>query len=87
MIATFEDLDDDHRTAAARTGRLGLCIVGELDGRYLLHWDDPSVDLDAFLAFSGTGDARRLEMAKIDPDGDFSSDYEDLDFVRVGGCD
>ena len=61
--------------------------VGELDGRYLLHWDDPSVDLDAFLAFSGTGDARRLEMAKIDPDGDFSSDYEDLDFVRVGGCD
>ena len=61
--------------------------VGELDGRYLLHWDDPAVDLDAFLAFSGTGDTRRLKMAKIDPDGDFSSDYEDLDFVRVGGCD
>ena len=61
--------------------------VGQLDGRYLLHWDDPSVDLDAFVAFSGTGDARRMTMAKIDPDGDFSSDYEDLDFVRVGGCD
>ena len=61
--------------------------VGELDGRYLLHWDDPSVDLDAFLMFSGTGDARRLKMAKVDPDGDFSSDYEDLDFARVGGCE
>lgn len=61
--------------------------VGELDGRYLLHWDDPSVDLDAFLAFSGTAAERRMSMAKIDPDGDFSSDYEDLAFVRVGGCE
>ena len=61
--------------------------VGELDGRYLVHWDDPSVDLDAFVAFAGTGDARRMTMAKVDPDGDFSSDYEDLDFVWVDGCD
>ena len=60
--------------------------VGELDGRYLLHWDDPAVDLDAFLAFSA-GNGLRMRMAKIDPDGDFSSDYEDLDFVRVGGCE
>lgn len=62
-------------------------MVSELDGRYLLHWDDPSVDLDAWLDFSGTGDGRALRMAKIDPDGDFSSDYEDLAFTRVGGCD
>jgi CubicO group peptidase (beta-lactamase class C family) len=61
--------------------------IGELDGRYLLHWDDPSVDLDAFVTFAGAGDARRMTMAKVDPDGDFSSDYEDLDFVRVDGCD
>lgn len=61
--------------------------VGELDGRYLLHWDDPSVDLDAFLAFSAGSAGPRMRMAKIDPGGDFSSDYEDLDFVRVGGCD
>jgi hypothetical protein len=63
-------------------GRIGL-----LDGRHVLVWDDPAVDVDAWLAFSGSSDARRLHMAKVDPDGDFSSDYEDLAFVRVGGCD
>ncbi len=61
--------------------------IGELGGRYLLHWDDIAVDIDAWLDFSGEGDARRLRMAKIDPEGDFSSDYEDLDFARVGGCE
>ena len=61
--------------------------VGEIGGRYLLHWDDIAVDIDAWLDFSGNGDARQLRMAKLDPDGDFSSDYEDLAFVRVGGCD
>ncbi|RZA10052.1 MAG: DUF3471 domain-containing protein, partial [Lysobacteraceae bacterium] len=61
--------------------------LGELDGRYLLHWDDIAVDIDAWLDFSGEGEARRLHMAKTDPDGDFSSDYEDLAFVRVGGCE
>lgn len=61
--------------------------VATLDGRHLLHWDDIAVDIDAWLDFSGEGDGRRLRMAKIDPDGDFSSDYEDLDFARVGGCE
>lgn len=61
--------------------------VGQLDGRYLLHWDDPAVDLDAFLVFSAGSSGPRMRMAKIDPAGDFSSDYEDLDFQRVGGCD
>ena len=61
--------------------------IGELDGRYLLHWDDPAVDLDAFVTFSAGSAGPRMRMAKVDPDGDFSSDYEDLDFARVGGCD
>ena len=60
--------------------------VSMLGGRYLVHWDDPGVDLDAWLDFSGSGDARRLRMAKLDPEGDFSSDYEDLEFARVGDC-
>jgi CubicO group peptidase (beta-lactamase class C family) len=62
-------------------------MIGTLDGRYLLHWDDVAVDLDAWLDFAGSGDAKTLHMAKIDPDGDFSSDYEDLAFARVGGCE
>ena len=61
--------------------------VGELGGRYLLRWDDIAVDENAWLDFSGAGDARQLRMAKLNPDGDFSSDYEDLAFTRVGGCD
>ncbi|RZA16408.1 MAG: serine hydrolase [Lysobacteraceae bacterium] len=58
-----------------------------LQGRYLLHWDDPGVDLDAWVDFSGSGEARQMHLAKIDPDGDFSSDYEDLAFRRTGSCD
>ena len=61
--------------------------VSRLDGRHFVHWDDEAVDEDAWLDFSGSGDARALHMAKHDPDGDFSSDYEDLAFSRVGDCD
>ncbi|HWS77124.1 MAG TPA: serine hydrolase, partial [Thermomonas sp.] len=56
--------------------------IGELDGRYVLRWDDIAVDENAWLDFSGEGDARRLHMSKLNPDGDFSSDYEDLAFTR-----
>jgi CubicO group peptidase (beta-lactamase class C family) len=62
-------------------------MVGDLGGRYLLHWDDIAVDIDAWLDFAGSGDTRSLRMAKLDPDGDFSSDYEDLAFTRVRDCD
>ena len=30
--------------------------------------------------------ATTLAMSKLDPDADFSSDYEDLAFVRVADC-
>ena len=61
--------------------------IATLGGRYLLVWDDEAVDENAWLAFSGNGAARVLRMAKFNPDGDFSSDYEDLAFARIGGCD
>ena len=61
--------------------------VSDLGGRYLLHWDDIAVDIDAWLDFAGQGNARTLRMAKLDPQGDFSSDYEDLAFNRIGGCE
>ena len=61
--------------------------VSLLDGRHFVHWEDEAVDEDAWLDFSGSGASRALRMAKHDPDGDFSSDYEDLSFRRVGGCD
>ena len=54
--------------------------VGE---RLLVDWDDVSVDVEPWLTFNGR-QARTLTLAKVDPDGDFSSDYEDLFFTRVG---
>jgi CubicO group peptidase (beta-lactamase class C family)/microsomal dipeptidase-like Zn-dependent dipeptidase len=59
-----------------------LMRVGD---RLLLDWDDESVDEEAWLAFKN-GKPVTLTLAKVDPDGDFSSDYEDLSFTRIGAC-
>jgi hypothetical protein len=59
--------------------------VRQLGGRYLVHWDDAAVDLDAWLD-PHPGSPPTLTMAKLDPLGDFSSDYEDLHFERIGDC-
>ena len=61
--------------------------ISRLDDRHLLVWDDEAVDENAWLAFSREGGKARLHMAKLNPDGDFSSDYEDLAFVRERGCE
>ena len=57
----------------------------QLGHRYLVHWVDPAVDLDAWLD-PHAGSPPTLTMAKLDPLGDFSSDYEDLHFERIGNC-
>ncbi len=61
--------------------------VMRLGKRYLVHWDG-SGSLDAWLDFhAATGDApATLRMAKLDPQGDFSFDYEDLELQRNGDC-
>ncbi|HET6630342.1 MAG TPA: serine hydrolase [Woeseiaceae bacterium] len=60
--------------------------VGE---RYLVDWDDESVSAEAWLDFAaGAGDTKpQLTMAKVDPQADFSFDYEDLHFTRTGECE
>ena len=57
--------------------------------RLLVDWDDDGVDAEAWLDFHGPSDTApaRLTMAKVDPEADFSYDYEDLDFQRVRGCE
>ena len=57
--------------------------------RYLVDWDRDSVDAEAWLDFH-KGDASRparLTLAKVDPEADFSYDYEDLAFERVRDCE
>lgn len=56
--------------------------------RYLVDWDDESVDAEAWLRFGkDASGAPTFTMAKVDPDADFSYDYEDLAFARVASCD
>ena len=43
---------------------------------------DDRVDLEPWVDFT----EGRMRLAKTDPDGDFSFDYEDLDFARTGAC-
>ena len=65
-------------------------LAGDLmvaDGRYLLDWHADSVGVEPWMDFARQPDGRRtLAMAKLDPEADFSSDFEDLAFERTGDC-
>lgn len=56
--------------------------------RLLVDFDTLGPDADAWLEFRAGdgGGPPRLSMAKVDPDADFSYDYEDLAFERIGDC-
>ena len=58
--------------------------VMRVGDRYLVHWDHD--DIEAWLRFPEHAGGT-LHMAKVDPDADFSSDYEDLAFTREHACD
>jgi CubicO group peptidase (beta-lactamase class C family)/microsomal dipeptidase-like Zn-dependent dipeptidase len=59
--------------------------VMRVGGRWLVDWEDESVDVEPWLDFHA-GKPTTLTLAKTDPEGDFSSDYEDLRFTRTGNC-
>jgi len=77
--------DGQVRWESAKSPMLAGRIVraGE---RWRIDWDHDSVDLEAWVDFAGTGNDMRMTLAKVDPDADFSYDYEDLAFARVGDC-
>lgn len=55
--------------------------------RLLVDWRDDSIDAEAWLDFSsGPVLPIGLRLSKVDPEADFSYDYEDLAFTRVGDC-
>ncbi|MEO7068496.1 MAG: serine hydrolase [Rhodanobacter sp.] len=74
----------DHavRFTSAKSPRLSGQVM-RVGDRYLVHWDHD--DAEAWLRFPATTEGV-LQMAKVDPDADFSYDYEDLAFVRIGAC-
>jgi CubicO group peptidase (beta-lactamase class C family) len=65
--------------------------VMQAGDRFLVDWTDDTVDAEAWLDFAqeapsnGAGPVV-LTMAKVDPEADFSYDYEDLRFSRIRGC-
>lgn len=71
--------------AAAKSPQLTgkLMRVGD---RMLVDWDQEDIDTEAWLAFAGAGPATTLTMNKVEPDADFSYDFEDLAFTRIGAC-
>jgi microsomal dipeptidase-like Zn-dependent dipeptidase/CubicO group peptidase (beta-lactamase class C family) len=80
--------DGKLRFSAAKSPLLSGTVmrVGE---RYLVDWDDDSVDAEPWLDFAAASwnAPPALTLAKVDPDADFSFDYEDLAFTRVRDCD
>jgi CubicO group peptidase (beta-lactamase class C family) len=55
--------------------------------RLLVDWRDDSIDAEAWLDFAASPVIPMgLRLSKIDPEADFSYDYEDLAFTRVGDC-
>ncbi|MBS0556334.1 MAG: beta-lactamase family protein [Proteobacteria bacterium] len=59
--------------------------VMRVGDRYLVQWDTDAVDVDAWLRLPEKRGGV-LHLAKVDPDADFSTDFEDLAFTRSGDC-
>jgi len=77
---------DGVRFASVKSPRMVGDVMRAGD-RLLVQWQGSGADTEPWLAFgSDTVAPMTLEMSKIDPDADFSSDFEDLSFVRVGDC-
>ncbi|WP_202840817.1 serine hydrolase [Luteimonas saliphila] len=71
---------------SARSPKLSGAVMRS-EARLLVDWHDPDVDAEAWLRFeTPVAGPARLTMAKVDPDADFSYDYEDLAFERIGDC-
>lgn len=59
--------------------------VMKLDSRWLVQWDTLGADAEPWLQVS-PGTPQTLSLRAIDPDIDFSYDYQDLHFTRTGSC-
>ncbi|MDG2525070.1 serine hydrolase [Stenotrophomonas sp. HITSZ_GD] len=72
--------------AAARSPLLRGKVM-QVAGRWLVDWDDASVDAEPWLDFATDAQGRAtMRLKAIDPDADFSYDYGDLEFHRSGDC-
>ncbi|TKS53623.1 serine hydrolase [Luteimonas yindakuii] len=61
-------------------------LLMRLDDRVFVDWFDDSIGTDAWVEFKVDDGRPRMTMAKVDPEADFSYDFEDLAFERVAPC-
>ncbi len=59
--------------------------VMQLQGRWLLHWDTLEASAQAWLQADDSAQPT-LQLRALDPDIDFSYDFQDLHFTRIGDC-
>jgi hypothetical protein len=74
---------DTVRFASSKSPKLAGQVM-RVDDRFLVHWDHGNED--AWLRFPEQGGGI-LHLAKVDPDADFSDDFEDLAFTRERACE
>lgn len=61
--------------------------VMQVGARWLVDWDEASIDAEPWLDFAVAADGtRRMRLAHVDPNADFSYDFADLEFMRVAPC-
>jgi hypothetical protein len=73
--------------SSAKSPRLTGAVMSA-GGKLLVDWSDDSVDAEPYLMFepAASNAPRALKMSKIDPEADFSYDFEDLSFTFVRNC-
>ncbi|PJL34568.1 serine hydrolase domain-containing protein [Stenotrophomonas maltophilia] len=72
------------RFSVDKSPKLQAAVL-QLQGRWLLRWDTLGDEAQAWLQ-PGEGPAPTLDLRAIDPDIDFSYDFQDLHFTRTGDC-
>ena len=72
------------RFSVDKSPRLQAQVL-QLEGQWLLRWDTLGDDAQAWLQ-PGAGPVSTLALRAIDPDIDFSYDFQDLQFTRTGDC-
>jgi microsomal dipeptidase-like Zn-dependent dipeptidase len=75
---------DAVRFVSAKSPQLSGTVM-RVDTRYLVAWDAADEDAEPWLDFPAPGQST-LHLRKVDPDADFSYDYEDLEFTRQRAC-
>lgn len=75
---------DGLRFSVDKSPRLQATVL-QLQGRWLLRWDTLGDEAQAWLQ-PGEAPAPTLDLRAIDPDIDFSYDFQDLHFTRTGDC-